>query len=57
MKTKDYRVIIYSWKQVLFDQILSFKNTNEAQTYAMGLYEGFRLCKQEPTGLSTKIIK
>lgn len=57
MKTKDYRVIIYSWKTILVDRLLSFNNIYEAQTYALGLYEGFRLCEKEPTGLSTKVIK
>lgn len=57
MKTKLFLVKVFSWKTELFNELLEFKNTNEAQTYAMGLYEGFRLCGKSPTGFGTRIAK
>jgi len=54
---KTFEIIIYSWKKQLFNRFLVFNNVNEAQNYALGLYEAFSICQQEPTGLSTREIE
>ena len=53
---KLFKITIWKFTEVLHVGEYQFNTLGEAQQYALGLYNGFDLCGQEPTGIEQKDI-
>lgn len=51
------KITIFNFRKVLHSGTFQFNNLDEARNYSLGLFEGFRIMKGEPTGIKMKKVK
>lgn len=57
MKEKLFTIKIWKWNKLLHQANYQFKTSDNAQNYALGLFNGMNLMNAGATGIETKPVK
>jgi len=53
---KEYKITIWQWQTPVYEKLVWFRDSGDAQNYADGIYEGISLY-EEVTGCELTCIK